>query len=259
MAKKKFFKQKREKINLTFDANDRKSFLTGFSNLFNFYFIENSFDFWIKIVFFYLWIGFQKRKAERKLKAKELLEKELKAEKLRIKQKQKERLKQLYENQRTVPEVQHLLEPTITYELPKQLVNITAFDANDISGTLGLSLGFNKTDNKTQNDFQNLINEQNSEIDSNDGNDSDSDGSNDLPQKIIDVKKSLRKERMESMKSSKAFQTKQKLKHKKDLTQSKQRRKLLKREIRQTKNKSLNKKKSNKKKNSRKNKKFSKN
>jgi hypothetical protein len=45
MAKKKFFKQKREKINLTFDANDRKSFLTGFSNLFNFYFIENSFDF----------------------------------------------------------------------------------------------------------------------------------------------------------------------------------------------------------------------
>jgi dihydrodipicolinate reductase len=29
MAKKKFFKQKREKINLIFDANDRKSFLTG--------------------------------------------------------------------------------------------------------------------------------------------------------------------------------------------------------------------------------------
>jgi dihydrodipicolinate reductase len=37
MAKKKFFKQKREKINLTFDANDRKKFLTGFLKFIKFF------------------------------------------------------------------------------------------------------------------------------------------------------------------------------------------------------------------------------
>ena len=56
------------------------------------------------------------------------------------------------ESQQTIPEVDKILaETTVTYELPKQTVSITTFDAKEVSGSLGLSLGNNssKSDQKS--------------------------------------------------------------------------------------------------------------
>ncbi|XP_054163587.1 nucleolar protein 12-like [Oppia nitens] len=117
--KKYFVHKKRPKLELTFDSDDRKEYLTGF----------------------------QKRKSERKIKAKHELELKLKEDKKRRKQQQKERLAKLYDSQLPVPDdIQELLpaEATVSYELPQQVVNITTFDAQQLSGSLGLTLGRNK-------------------------------------------------------------------------------------------------------------------
>ena len=100
-------------------------------------------------------IGFQKRKAERKQKAKNELKEKQREEKILLRQKQREKMRELAQSQGTVPEVQQLIEEegeTVTYELPKQVVSITTFDAKQISGSLGMSLGHNTNKAKTNQD-----------------------------------------------------------------------------------------------------------
>ncbi|CAG2163405.1 unnamed protein product [Oppiella nova] len=208
--RKKFFGKKRPKLELAFDSDDRKSFLTGF----------------------------QKRKAERKLKAKHILDEELREEKLRQKQRQKDRLKTLYESQRPVPDMQHLLpsEATHTYELPKQMVSITTFDAKELSSSLGLSLGHNQqpvtTDDQSSDD-------ENNKGSGGSGDDSDGAGGEGLQQRILNARKANKKESAKSLKTNKAFQMREQMKHKKDLSKSKLQRKLRRKEMKNMKQKTI--------------------
>ena len=77
-----------------------------------------------------------------------MLKIQLREEKIRLKAKRKENLEQLMESQQKVPEIETILaENTVTYELPKQVVSITTFDAKQVSGSLGMSLGHNQVVN----------------------------------------------------------------------------------------------------------------
>lgn len=139
--------------------------------------------------------GFRKRKAERKIKAKEKLQKEMREEKIRLKKEEKETICQFYLNQRGVPEVEHLVEP-VTYELPDHLVKITEIDTNKIAGELGFTMGLNKAQVK------------------NDDEDDEQSGEEQVkPGNLVKVKKELKKKRLNVIKKSDAF--------KKDLKQQK--------------------------------------
>ena len=235
--KKKFRKEKRH---LIFDPDERKDYLTGnviydFIKL-NYHFINIRF---IKIVFTGSILGFRKRKAERRLKAKEKLEKMLREEKKNIKLRQKDQLKKLYEQQRDVPEVSHLIEdeqdkPTMTFELPNQFVNITMFDANQMAGQLGY-MGLNGTENSQEESEQ--VQKQPDEGEDEDE-DEDEEESDDLINRITKTKKLVKKQTLNDLKKSKAFQVKQKQKHSNDLKKSKLFRKKLKREMKNSKLKS---------------------
>ncbi|KAG8196180.1 hypothetical protein JTE90_007909 [Oedothorax gibbosus] len=87
---------KKPKVHLIFDEKERSDYLTGF----------------------------HKRNLERKVKKKEQIDNMLKAEKRKIKQSTKEAFSNALMTQRSVPEIQHLLEPT-TYDLPDHTVTIT--------------------------------------------------------------------------------------------------------------------------------------
>ncbi|CAG2104445.1 unnamed protein product [Medioppia subpectinata] len=220
--RKKFFdgqkRQKRPKVMLTFDTDDRKSFLTGF----------------------------QKRKAERKLKAKHVLDEELREERLRAKQRQKDRLLKLYDSQRPTADIEAMALPaeaTETYELPKQFVSITTFDPKDMSGSLGLSLGHN-TDNSggeqsavtTSGGHQS----DNSEDDSSDSEaKSTARSASELRQQILDARKANKMEALKSLKTNKAYQRREKEKHRKDVSSAKQKRKEMRKEMKNMKQKTL--------------------
>lgn len=113
-AKKKRGK-KQKKIYLQFNEEKRKEFLTGF----------------------------HQRKLERKRKAKEELEKRKKEEKKKLKEERKNIMQEMYLSQRTVPEIEHLVEP-VTYELPEHTVTVTSVDDIDFIGHDGTRLGKNK-------------------------------------------------------------------------------------------------------------------
>ncbi|CAG2109855.1 unnamed protein product [Medioppia subpectinata] len=219
--RKKFFdgqkRQKRPKVMLTFDTDDRKSFLTGF----------------------------QKRKAERKLKAKHVLDEELREERLRAKQRQKDRLLKLYDSQRPTEDIAAMALPaetTETYELPKQFVSITTFDPKDMSGSLGLSLGHNN-DNTGGDQLAvttSGAHQSDSEADSSDsGVKSTARSASELRQQILDARKANKMEALKSLKTNKAYQRREKEKHRKDVSSAKQKRKEMRKEMKNMKQKTL--------------------
>ena len=64
-------------------------------------------------------------------------------------------MKELAESQGMVQQEEEVINEegeTVTYELPKQVVSITTFDAKEISGSLGLSLGNNRKKLKKDSD-----------------------------------------------------------------------------------------------------------
>ena len=161
----------------------------------------------------------------------------LKEEKKNIKLRQKDQLKKLYEQQRDVPEVSHLIEdeqdkPTMTFELPNQFVNITMFDTNQMAGQLGY-MGLNSTENSHEESEQ--VQEQ---PDEGEDEDEEEEKSDDLINRITKTKKLVKKQTLNDLKKSKAFQVKQKQKHSNDLKKSKLFRKKLKREMKNSKLKS---------------------
>lgn len=107
--------KKRAKFVLSFDEDDRQSFLTGF----------------------------QKRKAERKQRAKDAMGKKLKEELKKMKEKRKEKLKGFYEEQVAVAEqLGATPESEATeYDLGDHIVNIQEIDIGSASASLGLTLG----------------------------------------------------------------------------------------------------------------------
>ncbi|XP_015915285.2 nucleolar protein 12 [Parasteatoda tepidariorum] len=112
--------EKRKKVHLIFDEIERAEFLTGS----------------------------RKRNLARKVKAKLNLDKKLKEEMKKIKHNQKEAFEEAIKTQRTVPEVEHLVEP-VTYDLPDHTVTISEVD-NSPSTFLPLAAG------KTQEEIEKL-------------------------------------------------------------------------------------------------------
>lgn len=106
-------KAKKSKFVLTFDEDERDSFLKGF----------------------------QKRKAERKQKAKLELETQVKQEMKRIKDKHQAKLRKMYDEFAAATDMDDNCEYSMEYDLPEQTVNIKGVDVASISGSLGLSMG----------------------------------------------------------------------------------------------------------------------
>ncbi|KAG1669342.1 Nucleolar protein 12 [Nymphon striatum] len=86
--------------------------------------------------------NFKKRKDERKLKAQEQFKKDVKEERKKYKLEQKEKLQEMFASQRTVPEVEHLVDP-VKYELPSHTVTISSIENVDLAGHNDLHLGRN--------------------------------------------------------------------------------------------------------------------
>ncbi|GAB6025940.1 nucleolar protein 12 [Chamberlinius hualienensis] len=108
-------KNKRTKVQVVFSEDKRKDYLCGF----------------------------KKRKDERKRKGREQLELKLKEEKKQIKQERKEVLLNMFQQQKTIPEVQNLVKP-VTYELEEHTVTVTSINDVDFQGQNDLLLGQNK-------------------------------------------------------------------------------------------------------------------
>ena len=105
-----------KKCTLTFDEGDRQEFLTGF----------------------------QKRKAERKLRAKQEMDFRLKEEVKRIKERRDEKLKKLFNETTLAKDLNQHAEYSVQYDLPDQFVNIVGLDIGNISNSMGLSMGTNR-------------------------------------------------------------------------------------------------------------------
>ncbi|KAK3929319.1 Nucleolar protein 12 [Frankliniella fusca] len=102
-SKKRKRGQKKRKINLVFDPQARREFLTGF----------------------------HKRKVERKAKFQENLKQMLKDERKRIKADAKESYKKMVVSHRSVPEVEHLLEEE--HDLGTHSVEIKELSTNELA------------------------------------------------------------------------------------------------------------------------------
>lgn len=107
--------RKKPKFVLSFDEDDRQSFLTGF----------------------------QKRKAERIQRKKEAMNKKMKEELKKLKEKQKEKLKGFYEEQVAVAsQLGATVESEANeYDLGDHIVNIQEIDIGAASASLGLTMG----------------------------------------------------------------------------------------------------------------------
>ncbi|XP_053214121.1 nucleolar protein 12-like [Panonychus citri] len=116
MGKKKLKKIK--KLNLVFDEEERKDYLSGF----------------------------QKRKQERKMKAKDKIDKQMRELRIKLRKEKREKLKQAYLNQQGDPDLEAILpkEAIKTYDLPDQVVTISPMDPMEIGGSLNLLMGYNK-------------------------------------------------------------------------------------------------------------------
>ncbi|KAH9408817.1 hypothetical protein TYRP_011086 [Tyrophagus putrescentiae] len=106
----------KRKIQLSFDEDDRQTFLSGF----------------------------QKRKQERKQRAKEELEQRVKEEATRIREKRNEKLRKIVTDNTVAKELDQHAEYALEYDLPEQTVSIKGLDIGNISNSLGLTMGVNK-------------------------------------------------------------------------------------------------------------------
>ncbi|XP_074647929.1 nucleolar protein 12-like [Tubulanus polymorphus] len=90
--------------------------------------------------------GFQKRKTERRKKAQEQMIQKLKDEKKKIKQEYKEKILHSIKNQRSVPEVEHLVDSQ-TFDFPEHSVTVTEVIDVDKEVTM---LGTNKESDSSE-------------------------------------------------------------------------------------------------------------
>lgn len=110
------FGTSKRKIQLSFDEDDRQTFLSGF----------------------------QKRKKERKQRAREELEQRAKEEATRIREKRNEKLRKIVTDNTVAQELDQHAEYALEYDLPEQTVSIKGLDIGNISNSLGLTMGVNK-------------------------------------------------------------------------------------------------------------------
>ncbi|PSN34067.1 hypothetical protein C0J52_12821 [Blattella germanica] len=94
---------RKTKLNLVFDPQARREFLTGF----------------------------HKRKLQRKKKAQEELDQQLKEERKRLKQEAKESYKRLVVSHRPIPELEDIISEN--YELENHSISITELSASDLA------------------------------------------------------------------------------------------------------------------------------
>uniref|UniRef100_T1IJQ8 Nucleolar protein 12 n=1 Tax=Strigamia maritima TaxID=126957 RepID=T1IJQ8_STRMM len=87
--------------------------------------------------------GFRKRKNERRAKARELMEIQLKDDKKRLKDEHRNKLRKFLQNDRPVPEVEHILNPVV-YDLPDHVVTISSNTDVDLASHDNVRLGLNK-------------------------------------------------------------------------------------------------------------------
>ncbi|XP_014770691.1 nucleolar protein 12 [Octopus bimaculoides] len=106
---------RKTKVFIAFDENNRKNFLTGF----------------------------RKRKKERQNKAKKMLEEKLKKERREIRKEKRELFKTMARESAIPEEIKHLLDPKV-YDLDNHTVTVTDISEVDLSGQDGLRLGVNK-------------------------------------------------------------------------------------------------------------------
>ncbi|GAB1604948.1 nucleolar protein 12-like [Argonauta hians] len=106
---------RKTKVFIAFDENDRKNYLTGF----------------------------RKRKKERQHKAKKMLEEKLKKERREIRKEKRELLKTMVQESVIPEDIKQLLEPKV-FDMDSHTVTVTDISEVDLSGRDGLRLGINK-------------------------------------------------------------------------------------------------------------------
>lgn len=175
---------RKRKTELSFDESERKDFLTGF----------------------------QKRKAERKHKAKADNERLYQAEKKRISAQQHEKLKQLYLDNRLATDLDLNSESIVEYQTPtEQTVVIKGLDLNSISSSAGLTLGLNKPKVDVEED------QEEEDAGSNDDEDEPSTSSSIRSASTIKANlKQIRHDAQAQLSASQAMRTRSKLTTKKD-------------------------------------------
>ena len=119
------FGAKKRKFVLDFNEDDRNSFLTGF----------------------------QKRKQERRARAKKEIEEKVKKEVERIRAEKKEKIKEMCDEVNVAPILdEDNAEYTMNYDLEEQTVSITGYDMGRITDSLGTTIGSRKVQQKDDDD-----------------------------------------------------------------------------------------------------------
>ncbi|CAH1116105.1 unnamed protein product [Phaedon cochleariae] len=186
-------KNRKTKINLVFDEDKRRDFLTGF----------------------------HKRKLQRKKEAKEKFEKDLKDERKRIKAEAKESYKKLVVSHRPIPELENLLSEN--YEDDDVTVKVVELSTNDIAmknNWIGANQPKYEENEEIESDVQSdaeeipgmeLKHKKASKVKKKEVSKFDSEK---------DVKKALKKQATKTVKNSKIFQMKNKMERQKQMKKS---------------------------------------
>lgn len=165
--------------------------------------------------------GFRKRKAERKVVAKEKIDKKMKQEKTRLREEQKESMCQFYLKDKGVPEVEHLIEPSDVFDLENHTVTITSMDTTEIAGQIGFSMGNNQTSAQVEDDGGDEVASNAASENSNEDSDNDTQGALEKRRlktgTVRELKRSLEMERMKALQKSKVFKHKVKLQRTKNI------------------------------------------
>lgn len=175
-------KSKKSKQTLSFDEDDRQTFLSGF----------------------------QKRKAERKQLAKEKLDEQVREEVRRIKEKREEKIKKILSDNSVARELNEHAEYALDYDLPEQTVSIIGLDIGNITNSLGICMGVNKPKAECEPEPEKSIKE--------DASDEEGDVTTTEPQtseSIRDNLKQIKKSHNKALQKSKILKAKQRLKTKK--------------------------------------------
>ncbi|KAF2905199.1 hypothetical protein ILUMI_00976 [Ignelater luminosus] len=205
-AKRKHEKNRKVKLNLVFNEENRREFLSGF----------------------------HKRKLQRKKKAKEKLEQELKEEKKRLKAEAKESYKKLVKSHTPIPEIENLLAEE--YDDEDVNVKVVELSTNEIAKQ-NHWIGTNQPSYESDHNESTSENEDDVTEDEVPGMElklkskkADSDEEEiDKPKELkskAEIKKLLKKQATKNVQKSKAFQMKNKIEKQKQKKKALQKRKI---------------------------------
>ena len=184
---------------ITFDEDERKSFLSGF----------------------------QKRKQERKQRAKERIDEQVREEVKRIKARRDEKLKKIFTDTSLQKELDQHAEYALQYDLPEQTVEIKGFDIGNITNSLGLSMGVNKpkypTDKESDDVDEEKIDSKEEENEEEVNDDEKTEESISNSKNICKDMKKIKKSSSKELNKSKIMKTKQRLNSKKKLNRKRYR------------------------------------